>query len=213
MLKGVLRLFALFCCLALTTVIPLDLAVSDEVSTCHSLHAELVSQDERRHDAEFSPAENSRANFQQWPLKIRLAAGQSAADPILDPLTNEHIKPERRLYMREGDAPANQGEAAVAESWVNGQVIQREILEAVYVKSVKRYKLKMDLERFDANGKKLEENEETRRQKGKCRQCHMIDINTGRLYATDVQARAPDQGRMLLDIYRRGRNRTQRTTQ
>ena len=92
-------------------------------------------------------------HYTSFALNLKLPKGKSEAPLVLDPFSENHILPERHLYLRAGDHTKRIGDYAVAHDVVNGQVISRETLETVWVESAQKYKLKITLEKFDKMNK------------------------------------------------------------
>jgi hypothetical protein len=146
------------------------------------------------------------SSYPETKLALLVKRGESEAEPVVHPTTGELLKPERHLFLRPGDGLAT-CDLAVAHDSHDGVIFQREVLRAVYVQSVQRFKLTFELERFDRNGRLLPETKEQRQEKGKCRSCHAINVTNGQLLSTDPGTGRPDPNLPLKIVYERALER------
>lgn len=142
-------------------------------------------------------------NYLNWTLALKVEAGESGARPVHDPFSGNLVLPERQTFLLPGNHDMRVGDFAIGQSIVAGQIVQREALQAVYVPSANRYKLKIDIELFDAHGRKLKDNEKIKEEKKRCFGCHGINENTGQLLALDPATGKIDKELPIVVVYQK----------
>jgi hypothetical protein len=142
------------------------------------------------------------SGYTEWKLAVLVPAGASEAPKVKDPFTGRRVKPERQLYLELGEGAGLRGDTAIAHDIVNGVVVKREVLRAVYDEKLGVYELEVGVESFGRDGKRLPEDAHSLTELRKCLRCHAVSPS-GRLLAMDPETRKPDPELTIAEIYER----------